>query len=153
MKRFIPYILTALFFFSCKDEYTICDLPTAVRMKCVFYHVAGGLSTETAVPFLTVTKITSPNPDYAAAMLSDFSLALNPVADSVQYRISVRESSVPDTVTFVYTTQNVNISATCGDVYINNLTKVRTTVNSLDSVKISGNAVNTTSGENVRIYF
>lgn len=138
---------------SCKDEFTICDLPTAVRMKCAFYSSNAGTETEVAVPFLTVTKTTSPNPDYSAAMLSNFNLALNPIADSVQYQVSVKNSSTPDTITFVYTTQQINVSAVCGDVFINNLTRVSTTTNTIDSVKISNSAVNTTSGENVRIYF
>ncbi len=149
MKKFIQYVLITVFFISCKDEYTICDLPTAVRMQCAFYHNNGTVD----APFLTVRLLSSPNPDYASSMISNFSLALNPISDSVQYQITIRNGSIPDTVTFVYTTQKINVSVICGDVYINNLTRVGTTMNTLDSVKISNSAINTTSGENVRIYF
>ncbi len=153
MKKIVSFILIAALGFSCKDEFTICDLPTAVRMKCGFYQSNAGTETEIAAPFLTVIKISSPNPDYALPTVSKFSLSLNPIADSVQYQISVREASMPDTVTFVYTSEQINVSAICGNIYVNNLTRVTTTINTLDSVKISNNTINTTSGENLRIYF
>ncbi len=153
MKEFVRYILVTVLLISCKDEFTICDLPVAVRMKCSFYHGNGTQQTATPVPFLTARKLSSPDPDYALSMISNFSLALNPIADSVQYEVSIRSGSIPDTVTFVYTSQKINVSAVCGDIYVNNLTKVSTTMNTLDSAKISSSSVNATSGENVRIYF
>jgi len=153
VKKFISFISVAAFVLSCKDEYTICDLPTTVRMNCRFYQHAGGVQTVTAVPFLTVTKLSSGSPDYSLPLVSEFSLALNPVADSVQYEISVKNPSIPDTVTFVYTTQKINLSAICGDIYTHKLTMVHTTLNTLDSVRIFNNTINTTPVENVRIYF
>ncbi len=122
-------------------------------MKCGLYHVNAGTETEAPAPLLMVTKLSSPTPDYAIAMAPRFSLALNPIADSVQYQISVIQASTPDTVTFSYTSQLVNISAICGDVYVNNLIKVSTTMHTLDSVKTVSSTINTTTGENIRIYF
>lgn len=147
------YISAGIFFLSCKDEFTICDQPTAVRMKCGLYQNSNGVQTEVVAPFLTVTLLSFPTPDYSSPGLSKFSLALNPLTDSVKYQISVKNNSIPDTVTFIYSSQQMNISALCGDVYINNLTRINTTMNTLDSVKIYDGVINTTSGENVRIYF
>lgn len=113
-------------------------------MKCGFYQSTGTQETEASASFLTVRKLSSPNPDYTFSMVSNFSPALNPIADSVEYQVSVRDGSVPDTVTFVYTSQKTTVSAVCGDIYINNLAKVVTTMNTFDSVKISSSVVNAT---------
>lgn len=151
--KFTAYLLLPVLLYSCKDEYTICDLSTVVRMKCGFYKDAAGAAAETSAPSLKVTRIPTVYPDYDLRDVSAFTLALNPIADSVQYRVSVIESSVPDTVTFVYTSEKITLSAVCGDIYVHQLTRVTTTLNTLDSVKISNGTINTTSGENVRIYF
>ena len=83
-------------------------------MKCGFYKIVGGTETETVAPLLKVTRILTAYPDYHSPCISNFSLALNPIADSVQYQIIVSDISVPDTVTFVYTSEKITLSAICG---------------------------------------
>ena len=152
-KNYIYGLLIFIIYVSCKDEYTICDLPTTVRLKAGFYSNSNGVETETTAPLLNVTKLGSSTPDYHIANASKFSLALNPILDSVSYIVSVDAPTVADTVTFVYSSQKVNISANCGDVYVNALARISTTTHAIDSIKISNSTVNTTSGENVKIYF
>ena len=152
-KNYIYCLLIFMFCISCKDEYTICDLPTTVRLKAGFYSNSSGSETETSAPLLNVVKLGSPTADYHVANASKFSLALNPILDSVTYIVSLDAPPVEDTVTFVYSSQKVNISANCGDVYVNSLARISTTTHAIDSIKISNNTVNTTSGENVKIYF
>ena len=139
---------------SCQDKYTICDKATDVSLKAGLYHVAGGTESAANAPSFSLSLINSPTFLYnQQADISKFSVALNAALDSSQYLVKLSSTSSSDTLTVVYTSQSVNISAECGFVYTNNLLRVCSTNNTIDSVKIINPANNTTSGENVKVYF
>ena len=147
-------ILLMLILNSCKDEYTICDVSTNVAEKSGFYHVSSGVEQPINSSSFFLTQLGSSSPIYAAVNnLGRFSLPLNPLLDSAKYQISVNNNVTIDTITFVYTSQPLLINADCGTIYIQNLTRVWATKHKIDSVKISNNVINNTSGENLKIYF
>lgn len=148
------FLFIILTLYSCKDEYTICDLSKEVELKNVLYEKISGGERVAIAPFFSLKQLGSPDFIYKnSPNVSRFNLPLNPVMDSIKYALSVSQSAPADTVTFVYSTQNVNLSAICGNIYVHTLTKVSTTINTLDSIRILNSSVNTTSGENVKIYF
>lgn len=150
----ILFLFTSLPIYSCKDEYTICDLPKEVILKTGFYEKIPGGERQAIAPSFSLSLLGSRDFIYKnSPNVSRFNIPLSPLADSVKFMMSIAQSSPTDTITLVYSTQNVHLSAICGDVYVHTLTKVFTTINTLDSIKISIREVNTTSGENVKIYF
>ena len=138
---------------SCKDDYTICNLPKTVNLIAGFYRHSGGVDVPTPAPSLSLFLLNGTSPVYSNNMNAlTFTLPLNPVVNSAKYVISV-SASQSDTLTIVYTSQNTNLSAECGNVYYNNISAFYTTTHTLDSVKILRPAINTDQVENVRIYF
>jgi Family of unknown function (DUF6452) len=81
------------------------------------------------------------------------SLGLSPVADSVKYVIRLSNTLPADTLTLHYTNGMQNLGPECGDITIHNFTWLRTTTNTLDSVKIVAPGVNNIPKENLRIYY
>ncbi len=125
-------------------------------MKTVFYEkITGGERVAVASSFSLKQLGTGPT-DFIyknAANVSRFNIPLNPLLDSAKFIITTSSSALTDTITLIYTSQNVNLSAICGDITVNTLKKVSTTINTIDSIKILNSTVNTTSGENVKLYF
>ncbi len=152
LKLFLPVVL-GLFFYSCKDEYTICDLSKTVNFRAVFYKKSSGTESAYTVPSFSLKLLNYPDFLYKnLPNVNQFSLAFNPSSDSIRYAIGVSPNGITDTITINYTTQTVNLSAVCGDIQVNNITRVSTTKNLLDSIKIATPAVNTTEVENIKIY-
>ena len=152
--RNIVFLLVSILFSSCKDEYTICDLPKDVNLKSVFYQTTGGVERAATATSFSLKQLSAADFIYKdVPNVSQFIIPLNPLTDTVKFRISISSSMPADTITYIYTTQLVNLSPVCGDVYVNTITKVSTTYNTLDSIKISNRSVNTTPAENVKIYF
>ena len=152
VKRIILLFIVATFF-SCKDEYTICDQDLTVAEKSGFYHISGGVEQVGFVPLFTLTALGSTTDIYSRAQnLSKFSLPLNPLVDSAKFRLSVGDNYT-DTVTFIYSNRSMTVSANCGIIYIHTLSFVKTTHHKLDSVRISNRIIDNVSGENLKIYF
>ncbi len=142
-----------LIFSSCKDDYTICDLSKVVVLKNGFYQFTSGIEKPVAASLFSLTQIDNSPVYNNVSNISKFNFSLNPAATSVKYQIITSAGSVPDTVTYSYNTENVQLSTNCGNVYVNTLTSVSTTTHTLDSIKIFNSTVNTESGENIKIYF
>lgn len=140
-------------FCSCRDEFTICELPTEVKLKTGLYEKINGSEQEAVISHLSVTRLGASAPDYNTDNVSKFNLDLNPAVDSVKYLVTINSNAVRDTITYIYSGQNVNLSVECGDIYIYNLNGIKTTTHVIDSIAIADSKINTTSGENVKIYF
>lgn len=154
-RNFIAVLIVAtLFLSSCLDQYNICDQSKTTDLQAGFYQKTGGVEAATPAPAFTLSILNSSSPIYDRQNnVSKFSFSLNPAVDSSKYFIRVSNSLPADTITFFYTSQNFTISPECGIVPIFNLTKISATLNTIDSVKIINAPVNTTSTENVKIYF
>ncbi len=154
------YLLTILFFFlffcltSCRDEYSICNLGKDVKFFAGFYQKIAGNEVTATAPNLTIALLNTSNPIYNnEANVTVFSLPLNGTVDSAKYVITIANNLPKDTLTIVYTSQSNIISAECGSAIYNNVTKLYSTYNTIDSVKIILPAVNTSLLQNAKIYF
>lgn len=138
---------------SCHDSYTICNSSKVVNFTAGFYRHTGGVDVSQPAPSFSLFLLNGSSPVYSTVVnATSFTLPLNPATDSAKYLISVTGSS-PDTLTIVYTTQSVNLSLDCGNIFENNITALRTTTHTLDSVKIVQPVITNEPLENARIYF
>ncbi len=158
MRSFYNKILSPLacciFIIGCTDKYTICDQSRTVNYKAGFYNKNGTADVPATPVSLTLTfPGVSSYIYFQAAGISTLNLALNPASDSVRYRVQVENALREDTLTLVYTTQLQTLSPECGDIYVHRLTRAYTTTYTLDSVRIVNPVVNTTSLQNLRIYY
>ena len=158
MHKFLPRVTYCCFCIiligSCQDTYNICDKARDVSLKAGFYHITAGTVNSVTVPSLSLSIYDTSIVYYnQVPNLSSFSIALNPSLDSSRYSIRLSNTSVADTLTVVYTSEAVNLSPECGIIYINNLLRTYSTHHTIDSVQIINPVNNTTSGENIKIYF
>lgn len=151
-KIYILILVTV--FMSCQDTYDICDLPRGVTFKAGFYQEINGVASPANVPAFTLSLVNSSSSIYNNLQnIPRFGFALNPLVDSASYFIKLGANFPADTVTLVYSSQNLLISPECGNVYTHTLLRTKTTNNTIDSLKIVEQAINTTSMENLKIYF
>ncbi|MEJ7609764.1 MAG: DUF6452 family protein [Ferruginibacter sp.] len=153
-REIIVITVISLFLVTCKDEYTICNLSRNVNFNAGFYQRLSGADVSVVVPGLTVYLLNnSSSPIFNNQQNArSFSLPLEPFKDSSRYVISIT-SGQPDTLTIVYNTVSATLSEACGSVFHNNLIKVYSTANTLDSARIVNPAVTSAGLENARIYF
>jgi|GEM_PF-3409099 len=157
MKRKI--IIAALFFISsflssCIDEYNICDQSKSTDLAAGFYQKNGTADIVAVAPVFTFTLLNSTSPYYnQQANVSKFSFALIPAKDSAKYFIQLSALLPADTITIFYSSQYLTLSQQCGTVPVHILAKTTSTLHTIDSVKIINATVNTTSTENLKIYF
>ena len=150
----ISLTATMLFILSCKDEYTICNLNKEVRFTGGFYRKLGTTDVATPTPKFTLSQLNVQPPFYSQqANVQLFSLPLNSLTDSAKYVLKLDTNLPADTITVIYSSQGVNLSVECGSVVYNSITKINTTINTIDSIKIVKPLVNTEAGENARFYY
>jgi hypothetical protein len=146
--------LCALVLCACEDNYTICNQSKQVNYRAGFYTKNGAVDVPTAPAALTLTFPGTSNFIYSQQPNIPFLLlGLNPAADSIQYLIRVGNTLPADTITFFYTNGNQDLGSECGVITVHNFTRVRTTTNTLDSIRIVAPVVNNTEQENLRIYY
>jgi hypothetical protein len=157
--RFFSYSNIALFFLpilavSCKDNYTICDQSKQVNYKAGFYTKNGSVDVPSTPAALTLSFPGATTFIYNQQIgVSSLSLGLSPIADSVKYVIKLSNALPSDTLTLFYTNAQQNLGPECGNINVHNFTRVHTTINTLDSVKIVAASVNNIPKENLRIYY
>lgn len=151
---FILPALLVLLAVSCQDQYDICDQEKSVNFKGSFYKKTLSGEAETAVPFLTITPVNNPAPIYnQQPNVSSFVFALNPSVNAASYIIKIDNSTVKDTISILYTSQQKNLSVECGDIVTHNISSAFTTTHNLDSVTISNSKVDNQLNSNLKIYF
>jgi Family of unknown function (DUF6452) len=154
MKTFTAILIGTFFICSCQDQYNICELPKTADCKAGFYQLNGVVENSITVPSFSLFIINSAGFFYnQQPNLTKFQFSLNPSVDSLKYFIKINDLFLADTLTLIYSSQNTVISPECGNVFIHSLIKINSTFNTIDSVKIINSTVNTTSGENLKIYF
>ena len=146
------FVLTGLY--SCKDEYTLCNLPKEVNFTAGFYKRVGTADVSSPAPSLTLFLLNGTSPIYSQQQnAASFGIPLNPAVDSSRYVITLANGAQSDTLTIVYTSQSSTLSAECGSVILNNITRLYSTAHTIDSVKITSSAVNTTPLQNAKISY
>ena len=85
--------------------------------------------------------------------ISKFSATLNSVTDTSKFFIRLSPTLQPDTLYVIYSSQSSLLSTECGYVMINDITKTIVTNHTIDSVVLINPVTNTTSTENIKVYF
>lgn len=155
-KRLIhPVVLLALvlFNFSCKDQYTICDLSKDVFFRAGFYKIVAGNEVLNNAPKFSLAPLNG-NFIYTDQLnTTAFPLSLNPLLDSNRYYIKFSDALPADTLTIVYSSTSTQLSVECGSVTVNTISRIYSTRNSIDSLQLKFSEVNTSNFEHVKIYF
>ncbi len=148
---FIAALTCITIFFSCKDEYTLCEESRFVSLNGNFYKagvvpdqlrpISYSITTFNGTPVLTNV------PNSAA-----FSFQLPANADSARYIFNLAGAPV-DTITLRYSTQNEMLSVQCGEITTNTLTSAKTTHHTIDTIIINSPAVATRLAQNIKVYF
>jgi hypothetical protein len=153
-------LINIVFFFllalatSCQDQYNICEQNKNVEAKAGFYQKNGAVDVLTAPPQLSFGVLGSSTLLYNQATgFTTIAIGLNPGIDSAKFYVKTATASPPDTLTIFYSTQSINLSAECGNINNFTISNAKTTLNTLDSVKIINAAVNNVATENIKIYF
>ena len=148
------FIVGPCFLYSCKDEYSICNLSKDVRFIATFYQRINGADVLYPAPSLSITQIASNALLYnQQSNTATFSFVLNPLVDSAKYIFKVASNSPADTVTIIYTSTGANLSPECGAITYFNVSKIKTTLNTIDSVKITNPILNTDLLQNAKFYY
>ncbi|RZM07867.1 MAG: hypothetical protein EOO88_51080 [Pedobacter sp.] len=141
--------------FSCTDQYTICSLSKSVTLEASFYeYPASGTAVARNASSFTLSPIFgAPTAYNQFPNAANFALSLNPGTDSVVYRIRLSESLPADTISFVYSTTERNLSYECGSINVHQLFRVYATNHTIDSISITHPEITNMIAENVRIFF
>ncbi len=153
--KFYGWLLTGfLFLAGCKDEYSICNESKNVLLKTNLYTINNGVEQPFAATSFSLTVLNTTQPIYSnIAGLSSFLLPLNPAIDSIKYQIITSPTATADTLTILYSTNNVQLSAACGSLKMHKILRVGNTLNSIDSVRIKDAEVSNILKENIKIYY
>jgi hypothetical protein len=146
--------LVILSIFSCRDEYNICTLNKDVNLIGGFYQNIGGNEITAVAPNLTIATLNATSTIYSnQTNISVFSFPLSATVDSAKYVFTIANNLPKDTLTIVYSSRSEVVSAECGTATYNNITKLTSTKNTIDSVKIVSANVNTLLLKNIKIYY
>ncbi len=151
--QFLFLIILSSSLFSCKDTYTICDLPRTVVMVGSFYTIGSGQEVAVQPASLSVSNLDG------SAILTNipspqtFSLYLIPNADSAKFLFSLNNFASRDTVTIKYSTQSILLSQNCGNINTFTITQVSTTKNTLDSIAIADPLADNRLSRNIKLYY
>jgi Family of unknown function (DUF6452) len=146
--------LVILSIFSCRDEYSICTLNKDVNLIGGFYQNIGGNEITAVAPNLTIATLNATSTIYSnQTNISVFSFPLSATVDSAKYVFTIANNLPKDTLTIVYSSRSEVVSAECGTATYNNITKLTSTKNTIDSVKIVSANVNTLLLKNIKIYY
>jgi Family of unknown function (DUF6452) len=147
-------VLIVLSIFSCRDEYNICTLNKDVNLIGGFYQNIGGNEVTAVAPNLTIETLNGAGSIYSnQPNISTFSFPLSATVDSAKYIFTIANNLPKDTVTIVYSSKSESVSAECGTAIYNTITKLTSTRNTIDSVKIKSAIVNTLLLQNIKIYY
>jgi len=140
---------------SCQDEYTICEQNKLVQTNLRFYQKNGSLDVLTAPQQLTFGALGSGTFLYSQATgINTLDINLKPgLDDSAKYYVKTDLLAPADTLTLFYSTQIITLSAECGNLNYFQLSNIKTTLNTVDSVKIIITAVTNVTTENIKLYF
>jgi Family of unknown function (DUF6452) len=156
MKHFLllNLLITTILLWSCRDDYNICNQPRDVKFVGGFYKKIGSSEVGVSLSNLTIFQLnTNTNIYNNQANISLFSLPLNPVLDTSKFVIRIENALQADTVSIIYTSKQVLLSAECGNVTNYSLSKILFTTNTIDSIKIINSEVTTGLNQNTKIYF
>ena len=163
---FIVLLFSILLNLSCSTDET-CTQTKYVKLTAGFYHVSLNDATKAlittsfqidsiSVQGLLFDSVTSKYHLVDSLLfnnnkkLSTINLPLNNFSTQSKFRFTL--NSIIDTLTIYHTNLNDYLSLECGCIKTHSIDTVITTHHFIDSVQIKIHDVNTTNGENIRIY-
>lgn len=164
-KRLFTILLLSLSFawLACNQTRQPCAQPKTVYVNAACYHVIAdtnnvAIVADTLLPNPLIGVVDTAGKAaifyYGQHNLFQFSMFLNPNADSCQWFISPDSTNTSfDTLTFAYQSKLQFLSNACGYTYYYNLNGVRTTHNNIDSVILENtNVTSNVNVEHLKIY-
>ncbi len=151
---------------ACTQQRTPCYEPKIVPVSIGTYRMSDTVAVDTALPFPRFYCLDTALEQSISAK-NKFSALLSPFLDSTRWvlipdlidptdTLDTTETLVQfyDTVVFYHTRKMQFISNACGYVFYYDLTNVRTTKNSIDSIILLNNSVdNNADAEHIKIFY
>ncbi|MBC7868019.1 MAG: hypothetical protein H7X88_10855 [Gloeobacteraceae cyanobacterium ES-bin-316] len=146
--------LLCLHIISCTDQYTICTQSKFSNLNTSLRTFSNNLEINYTASSLTLKTLDNNNFVYdQKANISSISNPLVPATDSITYFIKVSTSLPADTFKVFFDTQMLFLSIECGEIIVHNISRISTTKNSIDSIKIVNPAVRNDYENNLKIYY
>jgi hypothetical protein len=152
--RFNLIITSILLIQSCRDDYDLCNQPRDVKFVGGFFKKIGSTEISNPAPSLNIIQInTSANIYSNQPNVNLFSVPLSPVKDTSTFSIKVENYLQADTISIIYTSKEILLSDECGKVTYYTVSKILTTLHTIDSIKLTNPEVVTGLGQNAKFYF
>ncbi len=153
-KFYSGLLIGILLIAGCKDEYTICNESRNVLLQTNLYTVTSGVEQPFAASGFSLSVINNTQLIYNNNTgISSFLLPLTPGLDSTVYKIVTSSTATPDTLSILYSTNNVQLSVPCGTINMFRILRVTSTRNSIDSLRVKDAEVSNLQKENIKIYY
>ena len=139
---------------ACTDQYTICNQSKISNLNASFRTVSNNSDISFSASSLSMRDLTTGNVLFDQKPgISAVSSNLSLVVDSTSFAIKVSASLPADTFTVYYTKARLNLSLECGEIDVFNINRIKTSNNSIDSIKVLNAAVTNDFQSNINIYF
>lgn len=154
-KLIIITLCTIVALHACKDEYNICSEPKTVKFVASIFQKNGTADVLTTVPTFSLVNQAGNVLIYNnESNINTFSISLNNLLDSARYIVTLSSSLPKDTITIIYSTSGTtNTSLDCGPLFNHNIIRLRTTLNTVDSIVNFNPTINNSLSLNAKIYF
>ncbi len=141
---------------SCTQQRSPCYEPKIVSVFLKTYRLVDTSSVDTSLPYPAFGCVDTPLMQERKPTNS-FSALLSPFKDSTRWYLlpdSLTTIDQVDTITFYHSKTLNFISNACGYVYYYNISSVKTTYNSIDSISLINNSVdNNVNTQHIKIYY
>ncbi len=139
---------------ACTDQYTICSQSKNSNLNAAFRTISNNSDVSFSASSLYMINLTTGNLQFdqkpgISAVSSNLSLLL----DSTSFAIKVSATMPADTFTVYYNRAKLFLSLECGEIDVFNINRIKTTKNSIDSIKVLNAAVTNDFQSNINIYF
>jgi hypothetical protein len=160
----IAFIFSILLIVSCATDNT-CNETKYVTFTADLFHVYYNDTTQLRTTYAlsdsmtvqglrldTLTRKYTPVDSilYNNTAQSTINLPLNNFLTYSTFKLTFK--TISDTMTIYHTNQNDYLSLECGCIVLHKIDTITITRHFLDSVRITNHVVNTTLGENIRLY-
>lgn len=139
---------------ACTDEYTICSQSKNSNLNCAFRSISNNADVPFVASSLTLSNLSSGNLLFDQKPgISSVSTNLSALLDSTSFAIKASSTMPADTFTVYYTRAKLFLGLECGEIDVFNISRINTTTNSIDSIRVLNAAVTNNFQSNINIYF
>ncbi len=150
----ITSVIACIEMTACTDQYTICNQSKISNLNASFRTISNNSDVSFSASSLSMSNLTTGNLLFDQKPgISAVSSNLSPAVDSTSFAIKVSATMPADTFTIYYTRAKLFISLECGEIDVFNISRTKTTKNTVDSIKVLNAAVTNNFQSNINIYF